>query len=139
MDAKTGKLEPLLAAGMVPEAMGRALYAQLQNNGVTGFVAATGKSYLCEDTTEDPLYLEGCKGAKSSLTVPLILHDEVIGTFNVESPEPRAFTESDMQFLEIFTPRRGRRSEYAGIARRRKGHDRRRKCRSDPQRRGPAG
>ena len=26
---------------------------------MTGFVAATGKSYLCEDTTEDPLYLEG--------------------------------------------------------------------------------
>lgn len=103
LDAKTGKLEPLLAAGMVPEAMDRSLFAQLQNNGVTGFVAATGKSYLCEDTTEDPLYLEGCKGAKSSLTVPLILHDEVIGTFNVESPEPRAFTESDMQFLEIFT------------------------------------
>jgi CheY-like chemotaxis protein len=103
LDANSGKLEPLLAAGMVPEAMDRSLYAQLQNNGVTGFVAATGKSYLCEDTTEDPLYLEGCKGAKSSLTVPLILHDEVIGTFNVESPEPRAFTESDMQFLEIFT------------------------------------
>lgn len=103
LDSATGKLEPLLAAGMVPEAMDRSLYAQLQNNGVTGFVAATGKSYLCEDTTEDPLYLEGCKGAKSSLTVPLILHDEVIGTFNVESPEPRAFTESDMQFLEIFT------------------------------------
>ena len=78
------------------------LYAQPQNNGVTGFVAATGKSYLCEDTTEDPLYLPGVKGAKSSLTVPLLLHDEVIGTFNVESPEPRAFTESDLQFLEIF-------------------------------------
>src|SRR5262249_16395509 len=50
-----------------------------------------------------PLYLQGCKGAKSSLTVPLILHDEVIGTFNVESPEPRAFGESDFQFLEIFS------------------------------------
>jgi CheY-like chemotaxis protein len=74
-----------------------------QNNGVTGFVAATGKSYLCEDTTEDPLYLEGAKGAKSSLTVPLVLHDQVIGTFNVESPEPRGFGESDLQFLEIFS------------------------------------
>jgi len=79
------------------------LFAQPQNNGVTGFVAATGKSYLCEDTTEDPLYLSGAAGAKSSLTVPLVLHDEVIGTFNVESPEPRAFTESDLQFLEIFS------------------------------------
>lgn len=103
LDQNTGKLEPLLAAGMAPEAAGRSLFANKQNNGVTGYVAATGKSYLCEDTTEDPLYLEGCRGAKSSLTVPLIMHDKTIGTFNVESPEPRAFTESDMQFLEIFT------------------------------------
>lgn len=103
VDQKTGRLEPLLAVGMEPEAAQRALFAQPQGNGVTGFVAATGKSYLCEDTTEDPLYLEGARGAKSSLTVPLTLHDEVIGTFNVESAEPRAFTESDLQFLEIFT------------------------------------
>jgi CheY-like chemotaxis protein len=102
LDQKTGRLEPLLAQGMEPEAAARVLYAQPQNNGVTGFVAATGKSYLCEDTTEDPLYLEGARGAKSSLTVPLVLHDEVIGTFNVESPELRAFGESDLQFLEIF-------------------------------------
>ncbi len=103
LDSETGKLEPLLAEGIIPEAAQRDLYAQPQNNGVTGFVAATGKSYLCEDTTEDPLYLEGARGAKSSLTVPLVLHDEVIGTFNVESTEPRAFTESDLQFLEIFS------------------------------------
>jgi len=103
LDGRSGKLEPLLAVGIIPEAAGRDLFARPQNNGVTGFVAATGKSYLCEDTTADPLYLEGCRGARSSLTVPLILHDEVIGTFNVESPELRAFSESDLQFLEIFT------------------------------------
>jgi CheY-like chemotaxis protein/putative methionine-R-sulfoxide reductase with GAF domain len=103
LDQKTGQLEPLLSVGMEPEAATRGLSAQPQGNGVTGFVAATGKSYLCEDTTEDPLYLLGSKDAKSSLTVPLVLHDEVIGTFNVESPEPRAFSESDLQFLEIFT------------------------------------
>jgi CheY-like chemotaxis protein/GAF domain-containing protein len=103
LDQKTNKLEPLLAVGMDLEAQQRELYAQPQNNGVTGFVAATAKSYLCEDTTEDPLYLQGCAGAKSSLTVPLVLHDQVIGTFNVESPEPRAFSESDLQFLEIFS------------------------------------
>jgi CheY-like chemotaxis protein len=66
-------------------------------------VAATGKSYLCEDTSEDPLFIEGFAGSKSSLTVPLILHEQVIGTFNVESPKPRAFTEADLQFLEIFS------------------------------------
>jgi CheY-like chemotaxis protein/PAS domain-containing protein len=103
LDQRTGRLEPLLSQGMQPEAVARVLHAQPQNNGVTGFVAATGKSYLCEDTTEDPLYLSGAAGAKSSLTVPLVLHDEVIGTFNVESPKPRAFGESDLQFLEIFS------------------------------------
>ncbi len=103
LDQASGALTPLLAVGLDQEATDRQLFARPQNNGVTGFVASTGKSYLCEDTTEDPLYLEGFKGAKSSLTVPLILHDQVIGTFNVESPEPRAFTESDLQFLEIFS------------------------------------
>jgi CheY-like chemotaxis protein len=102
LDRKTNRLEPLLAVNMDPLAAQRVLYALPQNNGVTGFVAATGKSYLCEDTTEDPLYLEGVQGAKSSLTVPLVLHEGVIGTFNVESLEPRAFSESDLQFLEIF-------------------------------------
>ncbi|MCO6457974.1 MAG: response regulator [Pirellulaceae bacterium] len=103
LDSESGQLEPLLSVGIDSEAANRNLYARTQDNGVTGFVAATGKSYLCEDTTEDPLYIQGLAGAKSSLTVPLVWHDQVIGTFNVESPEPRAFTESDLQFLEIFS------------------------------------
>jgi two-component system, sensor histidine kinase SagS len=103
LDPRTNRLEPLLAEGIEPEAADRVLYALPQGNGVTGFVAATGKSYLCEDTAEDPLYLEGIRDAKSSLTVPLMLHEDVIGTINVESPQPRAFSESDLQFLEIFS------------------------------------
>ena len=102
LDQDTGELIPLLEVGMLAEAAARKLYASTSGNGVTGFVAATGKSYICEHTLEDPLYLEGVEGARSSLTVPLILHDQVIGTLNVESPEGGAFTESDLQFLEIF-------------------------------------
>lgn len=102
LDQDTGELIPLLEVGMAPEAAARKLYAATTGNGVTGFVAATGKSYICEHTTEDPLYLEGVAGARSSLTVPLILHEQVIGTLNVESPEGNAFSESDLQFLEIF-------------------------------------
>ncbi|MFM8893584.1 MAG: GAF domain-containing protein, partial [Planctomycetia bacterium] len=103
LDRQTGRLEPLLAVGMQPEAAARVLYAKPEHNGVTGYVAATGRSYFCSDTTKDPLYLEGCKGAKSSLTVPLMLHERVIGTFNVESPEPGGFTDTDLRFLEIFS------------------------------------
>lgn len=103
LDSDSGRLAPLLALGMDDEATQRDLFARVADNGVTGFVAATGKSYLCEDTSTDPLYMVGVRGAKSSLTVPLVLHDDVIGTFNVESPKPKAFTESDRQFLEIFS------------------------------------
>ena len=69
---------------------------------MTGFVAATGKSYLCEDTTDDELYVDGLVGAKSSLTVPLKYHDEIVGTFNIESPEISRFTNHDVVFVESF-------------------------------------
>src|SRR4029079_10140269 len=100
---ETQELEPLLTVGMVPEAETRQLYARPQGNGVTGIVRATGKSYLCEDTTNDPLYIIGAANARSSLTVPLILHDQILGTFNVESIRPGAFNENDLQFLELFS------------------------------------
>ncbi|MHC4879459.1 MAG: response regulator [Planctomycetota bacterium] len=102
LNRKTQQLDPLLAVGMEIDAETRPLKASPKDNGVTGFVAATGKSYLCEDTSTDPLYLVGAAEARSSLTVPLTLHDEIFGTFNVESPRTGAFSENDLQFLELF-------------------------------------
>ncbi|REJ72022.1 MAG: response regulator [Planctomycetota bacterium] len=102
LERETGLLDPLLQVGMEDDAASRDLYASAEGNGVTGFVAATGRSYLCEDTMKDPLYLPGAPNARSSLTVPLVLHNEVLGTFNVESPRGGAFNENDLQFLELF-------------------------------------
>jgi CheY-like chemotaxis protein/PAS domain-containing protein len=102
LDPDTRELIPLMAVGMESTAAERRLWAEEKDNGVTGYVAATGKSYVCSNATEDPLYLEGALGARSSLTVPLMLHEGVVGTLNVESPEMEAFTDSDLQFLEIF-------------------------------------
>lgn len=103
LDQTTLDLIPLLSEGIDSEAAKKPLQAMTRENGVTGYVAATGKSYLCRDTTQDELYIQGLKGARSSLTVPLVQHDQVIGTFNVESPQPDGFGESDQQFLEIFS------------------------------------
>ncbi|MGF1580818.1 MAG: response regulator [Gemmataceae bacterium] len=102
LDKHTGRLDSLFEEGMTPNAATRVLYARAEDNGVTGFVAATGKSYLCPDTASDPLYIEGAKGARSSITVALRVGEEIIGTFNVESPVPNSFGEQDLQFLEIF-------------------------------------
>ncbi len=102
LDQQTGRLVPLLAEGMTSEAAHRELYAREQGNGVTGYVAATGKSYLCSDTATDPHYIQGAEGAHSSLTIALTWGDKVIGTFNVESPQLNAFEPEDLQFTEIF-------------------------------------
>lgn len=103
LDRKTGELRPLLADGMLPEAADRHLFARPTGNGVTGFVAATGQSYLCPDAERDPHYLAGAAGARSSMTVPLKFQDEVIGTLNVESPRVNGFGPDDLQFTELFS------------------------------------
>ncbi|WP_435009365.1 response regulator [Tundrisphaera lichenicola] len=102
LDRITGRLVPLLTEGMTSLAASRELFARKEGNGVTGYVAATGQSYLCLDTEADPLYLEGAAGARSSLTVPLIYHGIVIGTLNVENGQVNAFDDRDRQFLEIY-------------------------------------
>ena len=102
LDRPTGRLVPLFTEGMTSTAASRELYAKPEGNGVTGFVAATGESYLCPDTANDPLYLEGAEGARSSITIPLIYHGTVIGTLNVENRKPGAFDDRDRQFLEIY-------------------------------------
>jgi CheY-like chemotaxis protein len=103
LEPATGELKPLLEEGMCPAAAQRVLYARTEGNGVTGYVAATGQSYLCRDTQSDPHYITGAEGARSSMTVPLIFQECVIGTFNVESPVPNAFGEEELQFAELFS------------------------------------
>ena len=102
LEHSTGNLMPLLSVGIDQQASDRQLYAHPQGNGVTGYVAASGISYVCQDVENDPLFIPGVANAKSSITAPLILHDQVLGTINVESPDQNAFTDSDLQFLEIF-------------------------------------
>ncbi len=102
LEHATGNLVPLLSVGIDQDAADRQLFAHPQGNGITGYVAASGMSYVCQDVENDPLFIPGANTSKSSITAPLILHDQVLGTLNVESPEPAAFTDSDLQFLEIF-------------------------------------
>jgi CheY-like chemotaxis protein len=102
LDAKTGRLELVTKVGLPSEYEAFDLFAKPEGNGISGWVAATGKSYICDDTSKDDLFLPGLSGAKSSLTVPLRLHDRVIGILNVESERENAFDDDDRQLAEIF-------------------------------------
>lgn len=102
LNSDTLELIPLLEYGMAPEAAARQLFAAESGNGVTGYVAFSKRSYLCADTQNDKLYLSGAADARSSLTVPLMIRDSVLGTFNVESPGTLAFDQRDLDFLILF-------------------------------------
>jgi len=102
LDDYTGELRSLLSSGMADGVAELPLRADAESNGATGLVAATGEPYLCSDTEGDPHYLPGAPGARSALTVPLVLGEQILGTFNVESREPAAFTEDDVRFAELF-------------------------------------
>ena len=54
LDRPTNRLIPLLTEGMTPLAANRELYASKEGNGVTGFVAATGISYVCARHDQGP-------------------------------------------------------------------------------------
>ena len=102
LDTNEGVLKPLLSVGIDSEQSKLPIYPCAKGNGVTGLVAATGRSYLCLDTANDPAYVDGMVGALCALTVPLKYHDTVIGTINVESAEHDSFGERELQFVELF-------------------------------------
>lgn len=103
LDPKTNHLDTVLSGGFSEEAIrGIDIYARETGNGISGYVAATGRSYICPDITSDPLYLPGFECAASSLTVPLRLLGRIVGILNVESDKPNTFTEEDRQVAEVF-------------------------------------
>jgi CheY-like chemotaxis protein len=102
LDKKTNKLELVLSTGMPSGVREIPIYAQPDGNGISGYVAAQGRSYVCPDVTRDERYIAGLEEAGSCLVVPLRRHGDVIGVFNIESRQLGAFDEDDRRFAEIF-------------------------------------
>lgn len=102
LNTENNRLELVMSEGLPPEVREVDLYAEREGNGIVGYVAATGSSYICTDTEKDDRYIAGLARARSSLTAPLLIHDRVIGVFNVESDSVNAFSEEDRRFTESF-------------------------------------
>lgn len=67
--------------------------------GIMGHVAKSGEPLLIPDITKHASYIPGIEGARCELAVPLRVRDQVIGVFNVESPQADAFDESQITLL----------------------------------------
>ncbi len=102
LEKDSSKLEMVMSSGLRQGVQDIQLFASREGNGISGYVAATGRSYICADATKDPRYIRGMDTPGSSLTVPLTMNDKVIGVFNVESNRVGAFSEDDRHFTELF-------------------------------------
>jgi len=99
---KTEQLELVIGHGIDPLRIGESIFARGTGNGISGLVASTGESYIGCNLDADPQYLPGLPGARSSLTVPLLLRDRVIGVVNVESLKADFFGDEDRMALETY-------------------------------------
>jgi CheY-like chemotaxis protein len=102
LDRASGRLTMAISSGFPDEAVNLELYQEEENNGIIGYVAATGKPYICRDAQHDPRFMPGAAGARSSLTVPLKIENRIIGVLDIESQEPNAYDHDDLRFAEMF-------------------------------------
>ncbi|HAW95943.1 MAG: hypothetical protein CMJ33_01450 [Phycisphaerae bacterium] len=102
LDRETAKLELVIANGITPLPIGHVIHARIDGNGISGHVAAVGKSYICRDSLKDERWVDGMEGGRSSLTIPLRLHERTIGVLNVESAQPDRFNDEDRLLLELY-------------------------------------
>jgi len=103
LDEKTGQLHSVISEGVDQDTMNRlSLFARTEGSGTTGYVAATGEPYLCEDASKDPLFIQVKPNLRSSVTVPLRLKQKVIGVFNAESEHVGAFGSQDLHLLDMY-------------------------------------
>jgi signal transduction histidine kinase len=68
--------------------------------GITGWVARTGKPACVGNVTQDPRYVMARRGVRSELAVPLEVNGETRGVLNVDSDRADAFTAEDQELLQ---------------------------------------
>lgn len=93
----TGFLEIHASIGLVE---GAAKLKLRVGEGITGWVARTGKPALVGDVLKDPRYVMVKSKIRSELAVPLEVAQEVRGVLNVDSNALNAFNAEDQEMLQ---------------------------------------
>ena len=70
--------------------------------GIAGWAAKTQKSLIVPDVKQDPRYIEAKVETQSAMAVPIVSQKRMIGVFSLESDEPNAYREDDLELLEAF-------------------------------------
>jgi putative methionine-R-sulfoxide reductase with GAF domain len=74
---------------------------EISQTGIVGFVAATGQPRIALDVGSDPIHFDNpdLPETRSEAGLPLRYAERIIGALDVQSTEPNAFSEDDMEAL----------------------------------------
>ncbi len=71
--------------------------------GFIGVVAQTGKPIISPDVSKDERYFAARELTRSELVAPIISNEHVIGVFDLESDDLNAYTEDDLEVMQLLT------------------------------------
>jgi sigma-B regulation protein RsbU (phosphoserine phosphatase) len=80
---------------------GKGARLKIGEQGMVGWVAATGETRYAPDVRKDPFYIECEPGTLSELDIPLKVRGQVIGVFSTTWPELDAFPPERRHLLEV--------------------------------------
>lgn len=69
--------------------------------GFIGYVAQSGESLISPDVNQDARYFPARKRTNSEMVSPIIVNDEVIGVFDLESDDLNAYDTDDLSILKL--------------------------------------
>lgn len=91
-----------------PTESGQAMLARhhklrVGQEGIVGYVAATGKPRIALDTGQDAAFFNNpfLPMTRSEIGLPLKVNEELLGVLDVQSEQPEAFTQDDISTLQI--------------------------------------
>jgi len=97
VDRESNKLVFKAATGY-PEKI-KKMMLTIGKDGITGYVAAKGRTYYSKDVLKDKHYIKGIANVKSEVTIPLKIGKKTTGVLNVESKEYNDFDEWEIKLL----------------------------------------
>ncbi len=71
--------------------------------GFLGTVAQTGKAIISHDVSKDERYFAARELTRSELVAPIVSNDHVIGVFDLESDRLDAYSEDDLEVMQLLT------------------------------------
>ncbi len=71
--------------------------------GIVGYVAASGKPRIALDTGQDAVFFNNplLPNTRSEIALPLIADNAVIGVLDVQSDQPQAFSQDDVEIMQV--------------------------------------